>query len=661
MLAVTNSAGARWRLESTGRTLASSVMAPSANVAYALGSPAVTPKPGGANTYPCGAGGRSLPCTTLLRSANGGRTWSPLKAAPRAMVAAAFTSASIGILAVDDCQPASEAVPTASCGARLERTVNGGTRWTTATSTVAPIVALASEDGELWAVEAQTGTIQHPGWLQVLRSADGGTSWSALATITLSQHLPVMGDIAIQLVFTSRHYGGMVISDQPEQLSEFLTTDDGGLTWAASSPPHPRSLGCGAAVGSLAAAPGHSLVVDVVTVGECPVVPNDVDSTSDGGRSWRRLRTFAFGPELNSMVIPGRLGWAAGPDGILRTSDGGGTWAQVLPAPEPVNAVDFVSPTVGFGAGTASDSSAFLATTDGGRRWHQVADTGAAFDAINFSDSRDGWAIVSIRQLGGGPDEIVRTSDGGATWRATSKLPGEAGVALASASDLSAETIFARSAEDASVVVPQSPGAPTGLCEVTYSTTAKLLSTSDGGRSWRVRVLAAPSGGLVASAFASPGLLWAITGAGSPGCSLLLQTSKDDGLRWTKLGAVPTVGREAPATPVYGLDALTAKAGVLWLSRQGIAAGQPETLTAATGLLATKDGGQTWTEYLLSRDVIEGELSEQGRVGLGPTALQFLPAEPQVGWMVTTSSFYESSAVNLWHTIDGGQHWTALG
>ena len=360
------------------------------------------------------------------------------------------------------------------------------------------------------------------------------------------------------------------------------------------------------------------------------------------------------------MVVPGRLGWAAAPNGILRTTDGGEIWDQVFPAPEPVDAIDFVSPTIGFGAGTVSDPSAVLATSDGGRRWHQLDDTGAAFDAINFSDSLHGWAIVSIRQLGGGPDEIVRTSDGGATWRGTSELPGGAGIALATASDPNAETIFASSPDDATVVVPQSPSAPLGLCGVTGSTTAELVSTSDGGRTWRVRVLAPPGGGLVAAAFAGHGRLWALTGSGFPGCSLSLQTSRDDGVHWTMLGTVPTVGRKAPGTPAYGVDPVTAKAGVLWLSRQGVAAGQPEGLVAATGLLATSDGGQTWTEYPLPKGVIEGDLSEQGWVGLGPTALWFLPTEPEVGWMVTTSSFYESSGVNLWHTIDGGRHWTAL-
>jgi photosystem II stability/assembly factor-like uncharacterized protein len=661
LLAVTNSAGARWRLDSTGHTLVSSIMAASRSVGFALGSRTARSVPGEGSTYPCGASGLSLPCTTLLRTTDSGRRWSALRAAPHAMVAAAFSSASDGVVAVDSCASTKEpASTTTACKARLERTTDGGMRWTTAIFTVAPVVALATEAGELWAVEAHAGTFRRPGWLRVIRSADGGARWSASATITLSEHLPVLAGIAVQLVFASERYGGMVISDQPEQLSEFLTTADGGASWAVSSPPPPAGLGCGAAVGSLAAAPGHRLVVDVESVGECPTVPDEVDATSDGGRSWSRLRTFAFGPVLVSVAIPGQLGWAAGRNGILRTTNGGATWAQVLPAPVPVDAIDFVSPSVGFGAGTVSDSSVLLATTDGGHRWHQVADLGAEFVAIAFSDARDGWAIVSIRQVGGGPDDVVRTTDGGATWRATSELPGGAGPALAAASS-SAEPIFADSPEVATVVVPQSPGFPSGSCEVSGSTTAKILSTTDGGRTWRVRVLAVPGGGLVAAAFARGGRLWAITGAGVPGCSLSLHTSRDDGVDWVKLGEVPTVGREAPASPSYGLDPLSAGAGLLWLSRQGTAAGQPEILEAATGLLATSDEGRTWTEFLLPKDVIEGELSPQGRVGLGPTALQFLPGEPEVGWMVTTSSFYESSAVTLWHTLDGGRHWTAVG
>ncbi len=115
---------------------------------------------------------------------------------------------------------------------------------------------------------------------------------------------------------------------------------------------------------------------------------------------------------------------------VVRTTDGGDSWKEFLiehsgTSIPVLNAVHFVSPTVGWIAGAdAGQSGVVLKTTDGGESW---AFTRLAFKQIPtslfFVDEQTGWmGGVSIpadedEESRGEASDLLFTSDGGRTWQ----------------------------------------------------------------------------------------------------------------------------------------------------------------------------------------------------------------------------------------------------
>jgi len=441
-------------------------------------------------------------------------------------------------------------------------------------------------------------------------------------------------------------------------LDQLFATADGGATWSPASLPG-GYYGCGDAIGAVAAAPGGRIIADVGAWGQCPVEKDRIVETSDGGRNWRTLRSYAFGPDPVSLALPSADGWAAGASGILRTVDGGAHWTQVSPPPSPANGIEFVSPRAGFGLGTVSDPSALLATDDGGRTWRELSSTGSELLQVAFTDASHGWALVATAPPGGGPEAIMTTADGGRHWHAAAALPASV------ASVTTAIGLQASSASGAELVIPGSVSPVAPSCSTIESIPNLLVTTSDGGRSWRVTKLPGPMGPVIASGSAGPVDGWLVSGNSGPGCPVVVASTVDADRGWSVVGSAPVVGGSAPATPGYGLDVLSATSAWLWLSSFGDAFGEPARLVLVTGLLRTVDGGRTWTRYVLPEKVLRIRAADsQWPFGLGPAAVQFLPRQPAVGWMLTGLGPYGGPAdvePDLWQTTDGGRHWVARG
>jgi photosystem II stability/assembly factor-like uncharacterized protein len=164
-------------------------------------------------------------------------------------------------------------------------------------------------------------------------------------------------------------------------------------------------------------------------------------ATSDGGRTW--TRQYAGPATLSQLDFIGTAdGWAVGGGALLRTVNGGASWTALS---EPrvnghcvsVSAVHFVSPVLGYaiadgtgadGAGGTAAASADLAggqllrTTDGGASWQPVTGAPAGAQTACFSTAQDGYL--------GAPGRIWRTTDAGATWSpAFTEPPASAGQA----------------------------------------------------------------------------------------------------------------------------------------------------------------------------------------------------------------------------------------
>jgi photosystem II stability/assembly factor-like uncharacterized protein len=216
--------------------------------------------------------------------------------------------------------------------------------------------------------------------------------------------------------------------------------------------------------------------------------------TKDGGASWqvqlgdpesatRGFRAMQF--------IDATHGWVAQYGGkLLRTTDGAswetvGDWSYGQP-------YRFISSKVGFGL----HGKTIERTTDGGGSWQPVFEcqakiqvngltqsTECNLEALHFPSPRVGYAVTA--DLPNKASAIVKTEDGGSTWRVMSFIP-----------DVSAHDGAIHFMDETNGIVR------------TYS---KIFLTSDGGQTWRGAPATVP-GGSPAIRFADPEVGWIIEG-----------------------------------------------------------------------------------------------------------------------------------------------------
>ncbi len=283
--------------------------------------------------------------------------------------------------------------------------------------------------------------------------------------------------VGAMVFFDAAH--GIVAGDGGAGSGVIWSTADGGGHWTRTALDGPAIAAMAGVATSTAWA--SSLCVDGSPL---PCRPG-LFRSEDGGRTWSRVS----GRSLRSLTFVDPLrGWAvdASTDGVVSTGDGGATWtaggAGPCPATWAARAVSFATASDGWVAcsgvlSAGSGAKAILRTADGGRRWTTVArvdpfrSSGLPnVGAIPGDDYVSGIAMASASagfawEARGG---LLRTSDGGASWRA---LP-LADPALAS--------VYAGAVlDDRSylAVIWDNDGA---------SQAQRLMATSDRGATWRL-------------------------------------------------------------------------------------------------------------------------------------------------------------------------------
>ncbi len=223
---------------------------------------------------------------------------------------------------------------------------------------------------------------------------------------------------------------------------------------------------------------------------------------------------------------------------------------------------------------------------------------------------------------------IEQSSDGGLSWH-DFVLPGSGGTTY--------YTDLLRTSTSSAFVVTWS------VADQSAPPSVGLLVTTNGGRSWqeRSRVPCIGAGGTADLTQAPNGTLWMVCG-GQPGAGNQIKSvarSFDGGRSWVQ-GACPIDVNSPSATfPTC----LPMSGGYL-----GDAVALSSTTAFFDGgrnfLQETQDGGASWHETVPTIG--------DGDVGVGPT--YFVNAKD--GWVVYSNNTY---AV-LWHTGDGGNHWSQI-
>ena len=300
----------------------------------------------------------------LLRTTDGGRTWTQLYPAPTLLIhTAAVSSAGDGI-AIGSLGIGGGRQVGPSQG--MYATHDDGSTWSRVTS----IPGLTSEF-QLMAPAphvAYAFNIARRGAL--FRSDDDGMTWQSLG-------LP--GRHSIRVTFATPSAG--FASDSSGAI---YRTSDGGSSWTLVG--NHAALILGPATPSATASFGATLWA--FPTGESGGITGGLVRSTDGGRTFT---PFSLGPGLHAEGVASIddahiwiSGWVCPPapspspsqpadvkptscrgsrPTLLRTSDGGATWQTIYLStlPDPIS---FVSPTTGFGMGAT-----LLVTHDGGVTW----------------------------------------------------------------------------------------------------------------------------------------------------------------------------------------------------------------------------------------------------------------------------------------------------
>jgi photosystem II stability/assembly factor-like uncharacterized protein len=388
-----------------------------------------------------------------------------------------------------------------------------------------------------------------------------------------------------------------------------------------------------------ATALGGATAADLPTEREGP--PTSSPAASVEGTAQPASRQSISGSLMSIKMIDEHVGWGTArldEDGlvhVLRTADGGSTWADVTPGEAPRLDAFFLDGAFAWVWGVFGGAA--WRTGDGGESWREI---GAFHDQpfVAFNDSQNGWRMEAIPWgLSFQQFDIVtflRTEDGGDSWQNAALPPGVGSPYLTSPSPQWFWTVQAgfRRALD---------GQPNLGLPVLVS------SSKDGTSTWTSRQLPMPATAQVVDlqglgpylgevgncTFVSPVYssvsVWKMALTCQDGS--WLYTSANQGETW--------IIHPMPAGLDVQLAFVDPRDG--WLFIGGYV------LDFQGKLFRTTNGGQSWS------------LIKQ--TGWGDVRMSFI--DSQHGWLLACQSDYcyqDESVKSLLMTRDAGQTWVDL-
>jgi photosystem II stability/assembly factor-like uncharacterized protein len=491
--------------------------------------------------------------------------------------------------------------------------------------TIRSLLVDPSAPGHLYAVPAD-----EPGLFKTL---DGGRHW-----LPLRNGLPADVGAVDQVVLAPSRPTTVYAAVSRDGAYVLYRSLDAGATW------EPRSdLPAGPALG---VATGEPDVLFTAGPAEPSSLTDVVFRSRDAGATWERVLELPpphFG--LSDLVVdPTSRGtlYVVLTDGVMKTTDGGETWAEIGPSlpqgPRPsflrVLAIAPSAPELLYVIG----STAFR-SEDGGASWRELRPFPCDYAPVVVHPRRPRtlYQVCS--------SQLARSRDGGDTWElvevnAAGPQPGLQDLVI----DPFAPTTLYVATTAQGVFQTRSAG-------------ARWTRVSAGLRSSWIRALALDPWG--------PRSQYAVS-AGLPtpdGLSrTLLWRTFDGGASWSRWlpDLAPTVNQVVPDPHRPGAVYLATGQGlVLWekgrgdprplwsheVSRLAIDSGDPDLLYAAsgTGLHRSEDAGGSWTQTVLYRP---------------GTAVDDLIADPAAPGRVYAVTRFGGSELRLVRSDDGGWTWT---
>jgi photosystem II stability/assembly factor-like uncharacterized protein len=354
---------------------------------------------------------------TLLRSEDGGKTWT------RRPIATGEDITSIR------CATPTTCLLTVSGGDHLLRTDDGGATATRITASTQAIYAAA--------FASQTRVVGGGAGGATIVSDDGGVNYAPVGSDLGGDYLALRHGPQPSIAYALGHNG------------QLARTTDGGASWGALAVPTSADL-----TDVSFAAPETGYALDV---------RGGLFKTANAGQSWQTLDPGTTQPAQAVAALPGGIVLLAGPRGVRRqvgggrfdpvsnrrvgalrisdldtaggavvafgpqsiviSADRGATW-NGRPLPNPthrkrnplrIRDLDFLTARTGF---LLDDTGRLWQTSSAGRRWSEIAGA-ATHDALSiaFGSARDGWMALGGFAADPRSAFVLRTSDGGRTWR----------------------------------------------------------------------------------------------------------------------------------------------------------------------------------------------------------------------------------------------------
>lgn len=490
----------------------------------------------------------------------------------------AGTGALAGVWVSGDTVVAVGSRPNAA-GTRAEglvlRSTDGGATWTAATA--APTRLASRTYTDVWGQGATLFVVGYESTLGthfdgqqvvaaegvILRSTDGGATWAEVAGVPLS-HRRLTGITGAGGTLYASGYQGYGLFGSPDtRQGVVLRSTDGAATWTASvHGPAGLVLNDVSASGGVVAAAGAQF--SSVIGREDGVLLR----STDGGASWTRhvIPAAPSGPAESRALYAawvdtagkayaaGAAGTVAVHDGaawaevqrpgawslsdvwegggtvlavgepvfggggvVLRSTDGGATWSQA-PAPARLLGVDGDPEAVfatAFRLGTSAEPSrgSILRSADRGASWTEVH----AFAGIPWDVWAAGGTVLVAGSTSAGAGVLLRSQDGGASWAAVGTLP------------RTLRDVRGVHASGATIIAVGWRAGAEG---------SAILRSTDGGATWTETLVAGAAPGRYVEGVWGSGSHWFVIAnqthyQGAPDDGVILR-STDGGATWTE-------------------------------------------------------------------------------------------------------------------------------